>query len=255
MEISPLLFFAITLAVFWIGMALGAWTQTRHKELIDSERDLLKTIQGALLTLFGLLLGFMFSMGVGRYELRKQLIVDEANAISTTWLRTATLPEPTRTEQRQLLRQYVPLRIEFLESGTDIQRMHASLDRADAVQQRLWASVSQYADDHRDPITSLYLTALNQTTDLFESRTAAFENRIPSIAWAMLVFIGLAATTTVGLTAVSHSRALRLMLPLVFALALLLTFDLDSPRHGLIHTGQASMERVAHQIDGPAPQQ
>jgi hypothetical protein len=254
MELSPVVFFTGTLVLLWLGLMVGSWIQQRCKAIIEGEKDLLRTVQGALLTLFGLLLGFMFSMAVGRYEQRSQLIVEEANAIGTTWLRAATLQEPARLEQQQLLREYVPLRVEFLNAGSDRERMQASLSQAEALQQRLWGSASRYAGDHRDSITGLYLSALNESIDLSESRTAAFENRIPIMAWAMLVFIGFAATLAVGITAASRSQTLRLMLPLVFALALLLTFDLDSPRYGLIHTQQTSMLRVAKQVAGPLPE-
>jgi hypothetical protein len=252
--VHPLELLIVSMILLWLGLMIGSWIRVRRQEVIQTEKGLIKTLEGAVLTLFALLLGFMFSMAVGRYELRKQLILDEANAIGTTWLRTASMAEPARSQEQALLRQYVPVRIEFLASGSDEKRMLASLRQAAVLQARMWAIASSYASDHRDPITGLSIATLNQAIDLSESRTAAYENRIPLMAWVILLFIGFVATMVVGINVSSHSHVLRLVLPFVVGLALALTLDLDSPRYGLIVMTQPSMERVAQLVAGPPPQ-
>src|SRR6202034_152939 len=99
-------------------------------------------------TLTGLLLGFTFSMAVNRYEHRRDLEIQEADAISTLWQRSATLAEPTRS--------------------------------------------------HADSITSLFLTAMDDSFSHSEERTAAFENRIPLAAWIILMFVATAAVVLVS---------------------------------------------------------
>ncbi|HEY4011593.1 MAG TPA: hypothetical protein VGM11_15670 [Acidobacteriaceae bacterium] len=252
-NMRPAVFLFIAFAILWLGLWLGSWIMHRVPQK-DQEADLLKTVEGASLTLLALLLGFTFSMAVSRYELRKDLIISEANAIGTTWLRTAILPEPTRTEEQQLLRQYVPARIEFLASGNAADRMQASLVASNALEARLWAIASSYAADHRDALSALFLTTLNQAIDLSESRTAAFENRIPVMAWVMLLLLGFAAMAVVGVRVNSRSTGLRIALPLVIALVMAMTLDLDSPRYGVIRATQPSMERVAELVAGPPPQ-
>ena len=108
----------------------------------------------------------------------------------------------------------------------------------------MWRDASAYAITQRDPITAQFLAALSDTTAITESRTAAFENRIPVTAWGMLLFIAFAGSVLVGVGIGTRSQALRLVLPIVVAAALSLTLDLDSPRSGLIRVHQHSLERV-----------
>ena len=251
----PWVFFLISTVLLWLGMALGARIRIWRGHVIEEESKIVTVLEGSLLTLFGLLMGFTFSMAVSRYDLRKELVVKEANAIGTTWLRTATLAEPTRTQEQTLLRQYVPARLEFVSAGYDSEAEADSLKRTEELQARLWAVVSGYATEHRDPVTALYLSTLNESIDTSEERTAADENRIPGEAWWMLLIVGSVATVLVGMDVKSNSWVLQAMLPLVLAAALGLTMDLDSPRYGLIRIGQASMDRLAQQIGGSLPQQ
>jgi hypothetical protein len=118
----------------------------------------------------------------------------------------------------------------------------------------MWAAASSYAADHRDAITGLYLSTLNDSIDVSEERTAADENRIPVEGWWMLMVVGFIAMVLVGLDVRSNSRVLQALLPLALAWALGLTMDMDSPRYGLIRLDQRSMERLAQQVAGSPPQ-
>ena len=119
----------------------------------------------------------------------------------------------------------------------------------------MWALASNYAADHKDITTSLFLSTLNDSIDVSEERTAADENRIPAEAWWMLLFVGFAATLLVGLDVRAKSWVLQATLPIVLAGALVLTMDMDSPRYGLIQITQPSMERVAQEMMSTLPQQ
>jgi hypothetical protein len=119
----------------------------------------------------------------------------------------------------------------------------------------MWAAASNYAADHKDATTSLFLSTLNDSIDVSEERTAADENRIPAEAWWMLLFVGFAATLLVGVDVRAKSWALQATLPIVLAGALGMTMDMDSPRYGQIRITQPSMERVAQQIASSLPQQ
>ncbi len=248
----PLVFFIVSFALLWLGFFLGSRIRRARSQILDGESKLISVVEGALLTLFGLLMGFTFSMAVSRYDARKELIVKEANAIGTTWLRTSALEEPTRSQTQQLLRQYVAARIRFLTSGHNNEAMQASLSQTTDLQTRLWSLATSYAMNHRDAITGLYLSTLNDSIDVAEERTAAFENRVPSEAWGLLLFIGFAATVVIGLDATTGSPVLRIILPFILAGALAMTLDMDSPRYGLIKPTQPSMDRLQQQM-GPQP--
>src|ERR1700709_1033761 len=97
----PMVFFPLVLVLLFVAGLMGVWLQTRYRTTVDGASSSFKTIESAVLGLLALLLGFSFAMAVSRYDLRKQLEVDEANAIGTTWLRTDALAEPARAIERQ----------------------------------------------------------------------------------------------------------------------------------------------------------
>jgi hypothetical protein len=255
MDMRPAVFLLLSLVLLWVGMLLGVRIREKRDEIIEHESKIITVLEGSLLTLFGLLIGFTFSMAVSRYDVRKQLVLTEANAIGTTWLRTALLTGPTRSEEQSLLRQYVQQRLRYVSAGHDRTEVEDSLKRASDLQAHMWAAASDYATEHRDVTTSLFLSTLNDSIDVSEERTAANENRIPAEAWWMLLFVGFVATLLVGLDVRPRSWVLQATLPIVLAGALALTMDMDSPRYGLIRITQPSMERVAQQMMNSLPQQ
>jgi hypothetical protein len=247
----PLLFFPLVAALLFSAGVVGVWLKSTRADVLEEASDSLKTLESAVLGLLGLLLGFSFAMGVSRYDLRKQLEVDEANAIGTTWLRTDGLAEPARSTERQLLREYVPVRMSFLSAGTDLAAIEQSRVRSGELQNRMWQIGVAEGTVHRDAVSALFLSSLNDTIDITEKRTAAFENRIPIAAWALLLLISCSASGLVGISISKRSRPLILVLPLVIGAAMSLILDLDSPRAGFVLVHQNSMQRVAEQIAPP----
>jgi hypothetical protein len=239
------IFAVVSLAVLWAGILVGSWIGQNRRAVVESESKTLTVLEGALLTLFGLLIGFTFSMAVSRYDLRKSLAVQEANAVGTTWLRTGLLPEPQRTEEQNLLRAYVQQRLFYHKTFHKRHELQDTVEQTEKIRDSLWAIASNYASDHREPVTGLYLQSLNNAIDLAGERIAADENRIPPEAWFMLLFVGFVSTAVTGTKIGAHRWVLQLILPVVLAATLAMTLDLDSPRYGFIHISQANMEKVA----------
>lgn len=229
------------------GLALRLWVPRLSS---PNHRHDLAAIQASVLGLLGLLLGFSFSMAVNRYDLRRQLEIDEANAIGTTWLRTANLDGPARTEARELLRTYVPLRAHLYPSASNPSELAQNARETGAIQTQLWTIASDTANLHPDPVRALLLSTLNDSIDLSEKRTAALENRIPGIAWIMLLFISSTASLLTGLSLTSRSTLLLCILPVVVGAALTLILDLDTPRSGFVKIQQQSMLRLEQQVQG-----
>lgn len=254
LSIHSVMFFMVIVVLLWLATLLGGQLRKRRERTLAEESSTFKTLETAVLALLGLLLGFTFSMGVGRYDQRKNLEVSEANDLANAWLRTATLPEPLRSQERMLMRAYAPVRLQFLTAGTSAARVDESLHRAALLQSWMWGIAAEFANNRPDPVSAQYLSAVTNLVDVSESRTAAFENRIPLIAWVMLVFISFIASVLVGVGIGTKSQLLRLVLPIVVASALSLTLDLDSPRSGLIRVHQYSLERVAAAITNASPQ-
>ena len=113
-------FAAILAAVSEAGFRLGRKAQSKTAEKMKSQ---LEAIEGGILALLALLLGFTMSMAVTRFEVRKRLVLEEANAIGTSYLRTQLLPAPEGTEIANLLREYVMVRLQYADAGGDLDRL------------------------------------------------------------------------------------------------------------------------------------
>jgi hypothetical protein len=170
-----------------------------HGHVDEPSRGQVTTMEGAVLGLLGLLIGFTFAMTVSRYDLRKQLVLAEANAIGTTYLRAGFLPEPRGSEARDLLRRYVDVRLEFYRAGVDKRRMDVALDRGKQLQGELWTRASAVARDDAHSIPAgLFIQALNETIDLDAKRVAALENHVPDTVWVLVLMVAALAMLSLG---------------------------------------------------------
>jgi hypothetical protein len=113
-RLNPLLISLAFAGSLLVAVEIGFRAKGRKKVDSDNiEKSDIALILGGVMTLLALMLGFTFVMSQGRFETRRQLVVEEANAIETTYLRARTLPEPQSSEIQELLRQYTALRIEI----------------------------------------------------------------------------------------------------------------------------------------------
>jgi hypothetical protein len=230
------------------GYRVGRWRQ-RHAE---HERDTpVGTIVAAILGLLAFLLAFTFGMAASRFEIRRELVLDEANAIGTTYLRAALVPEPQRTEIRTLLRDYVDLRLQAVEPGMAV----PSLARSEELQGRLWSRAVLVAEKHPTPITGLFIQSLNEVINMHTKRvTLGMRNRIPFPMWGALYFTALLVMAGVGYHAglTSTARTLAtLVLAFTFSVVLWLLADLDRPQEGLIKVSQQAMVDLRKSMTPP----
>jgi hypothetical protein len=230
------------------GFRVGRWRQ-RHAE---HERETpVGAIVAAILGLLAFLLAFTFGMAASRFEIRRELVLDEANAIGTTYLRAALVPEPHRTEIRTLLRAYVDLRLEGVEPGMAV----PALARSEELQSRLWAQAVLVAEKKPTPITGLFIQSLNETIDLHAKRvTMGMRNRIPIPIWGALYFTAVLVMVGVGyhegLTSKTRTLA-TLVLVVTFSGVLWLLADLDRPQEGLIKVSQQAMIDLRKSMTSP----
>ncbi|KFE64847.1 DUF4239 domain-containing protein [Hyalangium minutum] len=250
--LQPALFLSLSFVLLFASGWAGSLLRERKQDFIPARhKEHFNSLETSVLGMLALLLGFTFSMAVSRHDGRRKLVVDEANAIGTTWLRTSILPEPQRAGTRTLLRRYVDVRMRFGSSSPGQPEYGEVLQQTAALQQELWQSATEAMDSRRDALMASYIASLNEAIDVSEERTAALENRIPHEAWGMLGFFSLAATFIVGLAMPSRSTQMLLILPAVISCALTLVLDLDAPRRGLIRVDQSSMQRIQHTLQGP----
>lgn len=224
---------------------LGRMTSAYLRIHEDSNRkDQMVAIRDGLFVLVSLLLGFTLALAVPRFTERRSLLIEEAVSIGTTHLRAGTLPQPYRDHARQLLRQYVDIRLDRLNAGSDSSRAAEASHRGKLVQEELWSDVVTLSQTDRSAITVAYLSSLNETIDLDDKRTAAMENRIPRSIWLLILSVSLIALFARGLT-LKHRFWLTLVLaPVTIAIVVTLIADLDTPSSGLIRLDQRPMLRL-----------
>ena len=191
-------------------------------------------IQGATLTLLGLIIGFTFSMALNRYDQRKNLEEEEANAIGTEYVRASLLPVADAAKVRHLLVAYLDQRIAFYEARAgELSKINAQTAK---LQADLWSGVETAARAQPTPIVALAVAGMNEVLNSQGYTHAAWLNRIPLAAWGMMIVIAIFANALVGFGARDAKREskLLLILPLVVAIAFFLIADIESPRGGPI---------------------
>jgi hypothetical protein len=179
-----------------------------------------------------------------RHRLRRNLVVEEANAIETVDQRAQMLLDPFRTRILGLLREYVDARIEFA-SERDEQGLQASTARAKQLQSQMWqedvALVGQYANLRISPI---FAQSLGILADLSEERLTAYERRILGTIWFVLILISVLTCFVVGYSMGRRLFLAMFVLPLTVAIVFSLVLVLDNPRTGFIRIEQQSMQRL-----------
>ena len=171
-----LILLAVVLGTTAIGLVLGRYLRHRSEHL----REPFGVLQAALLGLVGLVLAFGLALAVGRYEARRTAVVDEANAIGTTYLRAQTLPEPIRTQSLERLVRYTDTTIVISNAVPGSAAEREAETAGDRLQRELWALGGQELDEA--PVASaprLYVESLNEMFDAETTRIGALDNRVP----------------------------------------------------------------------------
>ena len=210
----------------------------------ESRKSQIGGIQGAVLGMLALLLGFTFSMAVARYEIRRGLVLQEANSIGTTYLRASLLPEAHQKAVENLLKQYVDIRLDFFGAGGDSDKIASAESRTVNLQHDLWVHAIASSREAPTPITATFINALNDTIDLDASRLNAFRSRVPGSVWLLVLVVagagcyasGYGAGASGARTAFSNA-----MLPILIAVVITIIADFDRPRQGLISVSQRPM--------------
>ena len=211
-------------------------------------------LQAALLGVVGLILAFGLALAVGRYESRRAAVVDEANAIGTTYLRAQTLAEPVRTGSLERLVRYTDTSIRLSNSVPGSTAASKAIADGQQLQRELWALAGQALD--AAPTASaprLYVESLNQMIDMQTVRASGLRNRVPGAVLALEVA---GAAVALGLLAFYLAILGRGVLTVLLAAALvtlllLVTFDLDRPTRGLIRVPSTPLTDLRTSMDLP----
>jgi hypothetical protein len=239
---------ALLLVLAEVGYRLG-----RHRHTVSGEarRNQVGIVQNSVLTLLGLLLGFTFSMAVARYDSRRELVVKEANAIGTTWLRANLLPDAHRQAVRDLLGEYVDLRLRTQAAIGDEQVVAEGLRHGAEIQSRAWQHAEAAAREAPSAITATFVTTLNELIDTDAERTAASRNRIPAGVLVVLVVVAAVGCSISAYASGSYgarSSFTSALLPLLISIVFLLIFDLTHEHQGFIVVSQQPMVELQRSI-------
>jgi hypothetical protein len=207
-------------------------------------------VQAATLGLVALLLAFSYGMGAQRLERRQELVVKEANAIGTFYLRTGFFDESVTGTMRARIRRYVDIRLEGFQAVGDPQRFERLRDESDQVQRELWSRLEAASGEISPQVLILVTEALNELIDVSSDRLAAFRNRIPEPILVLLLAAVVGASLLVGYSPKGSRRGL-----LIWAIFAVMTtsvmftlFDLDRPRFGTIRTSQQPLLDLRTQL-------
>jgi hypothetical protein len=234
-----------------IGYAVGRRWPMRAGE--TSGRYFI-AVQGSLLALLALLLGFTFNMSTQRYEMRRQLVMEDANVLNALWLRSSLLPEPQRREFEPPLRQYIKVRadVAVLQHET-AEELANRIERAEALHRQMWEVVKTAVQGERPAKTAEDMVVLlSNAQSLHQRRIYAYESRVPEIIIMMLFGTAMTAMFALGYSGgLTQQRGilLRIMITLVVCGTVFTILDLDTPRRGLIQVEQTPMLRVKQMME------
>jgi hypothetical protein len=202
----------------------------------------------AAISLLALLIGFTFSVALGRYDTRRDLVIEEAAAITMMWQRTEMLAEPERDEMSAIIRQYVDERLRYFEANVTVNRRRAADIGGDALMDQMWHHARAMNEaDERPLMTRALIDALTRVDDAAWRREAAAREHIPQLVMDLLVLFSVMTAAIIGYTTATRRRVNQIPnfgFLLLLTLAFAMVVDLDRPRSGLVLVSQQPMTEL-----------
>jgi hypothetical protein len=220
---------------YFMGLRVFREHDAAHRALIGSYANV-------VFGLLALLLGFTFALAAGRYDNRRELVVQQANAIGTTYLRASLLPESNRDTSRRLLREYVDLLLK--ETNRDFT---VSVQQSAMIQRDLWHQAELASMVNSGPLMAGYVTSLNEMIDCESTRLAADRAAIPGAIWLLLTLVAIVTfwATGYGSGALGkRAHFLTIGLPVLIALVITLINDLNRPHEGFIRIDHTNLKEI-----------
>jgi len=243
---------ALVLAAAEIGFRIGMWLQRRDPA--SGKAPMTGAVLGGMLGLMAFLLAFSIGIVIGQQNERKAMVVTEANAVGTAYLRAGFLGEPDRAATRDLLREYVEVRLAV---AADLTLFESGLVRSEEIHAELWSIVEDKVRQGQESATmALFVDAINELIDVHSLRLAAFDRRLPRLLGMVLY-----AATTLSFLLVGVSNSVDgkrdplaiLLFALAFVAVLMIVVDLDRPQQGLLTVSQQALSDLLRQMAASAP--
>ena len=240
---------AFLLGACEVGYRLGL----SRKDEPDSLRALMSGTGASVLGLLGLMLGFTLSMAIARWDDRRDVIIDESNAIRTAWLRAGLLDDSLREPLEEALRAYTSERIALGKARSDPDALRAVRLESEALQVAIWSAVDAAKRTGTSPMAPLLIASATELMELHELRLASIENHLPSALLLLLLALGALAVGFLAWSfgAAHRSRAPILLLGILIGALMLLIMDVNRPQRGVMEVGVAPLERLAELVAAP----
>lgn len=220
-----------------VGFRIGRRTSRTSPELAHEG---IGVLEAAVFALLGLLLGFSFAGSTSRLDNRRQLIVEEANAIGTAYLRLDLLTANDQPEMRRLFREYLDARLHMNDVPSEKER-EQWMARAEQIQQEIWVrAVNASRADEKTAL--LLLPSVNGMIDLTTTRMVAARTHMPMLIFALLTCVALLSGVLAGYAMSKRTKRSWLhvfLYAVVVATTIYTILDLDFPRYGLIRVDAA----------------
>jgi len=247
------IFIATLLLVLFSVESGYRWARYKQNRSEQEKEAPVGAMVGATLGLLAFLLAFTFGMAADAFHARKHALVEEANAIGTTYLRAGLIPEPHRTETRQVLRDYVQERLQY--AGVEkVQGVRSSKE----LHNQLWTQAA--AAGEKNPgseVVALFIESVNKVIDLHAERVMVRErSRIPGTYWIVLYVVSIFALAAMGYhggVAGTARSPVMLAVAIAFSAVILLIADIDRPGEGGITVNQGAMIDLRDSMAEPKP--
>lgn len=245
----------LLIAMLFLSLEAGFRIGLRKRHALEEADKTLRddVALGALLALLGLMLAFTYAFSLSRADLRKQAIVNEANAIETAFLRADLTAEPGRSELRRRLLEYARTRVLTAESVENVQQLQQFIDRSVEAQGRLWpATKLALQGDAPAAIKASLVAAINAVLDAHTTRISVGFDHMPAIVLIALVFIASVSLAGAGHNAGLRGRMVRWRMSaftLVLAILILIILDFDYSPRGFIQISNQSLVSLVQNME------
>lgn len=217
-----------------------------------------KTIETAIFALLGLFIAFTYAGAQSRFENRRQLIVEEINAIETAYLRLEVLSLPPQNKVDELFVQYLEERIKY-SSIVTIEEAIKNLSKTNKIQNELWKEILNITDEQNNQFARLLiLPTLNQMYDIVTARWLAALTHTSTWVIIMFALITIICSILSGFRMAKDGQfswkyALLFSLTISFTLYIILDFEyvrvgmiqLDSFEDILIETKENIIQQLS----------
>jgi hypothetical protein len=230
LNLPPIVLFFLVVAVFLLSAEAGAFlAASRRKSEKDEPEAPVGTAVGAMLGLMAFMLAFTFSLTEARFAERKKLVIKQATAIGTCYLRTSLIPEQQRAEIRKLFQEYMVVLLQ----QNNPKNITQTVDRLEELNLKIWNETASLRDSKIEGrLLSLFAGSVNEVIDVFtERKTVGLVFKIPGILWSSLFLLSVICQFSFGFQIGLYGKRRIFFTPLMssaVALVIVLIADMDA---------------------------